>query len=57
MKKELVYIFYYKLSEYGEKIEVLIKRCKSPKRTKIWKQLNESLDNREVKAIGFDIQD
>jgi len=30
--------------------------CKEPQRTKLWKALNDSLCEEEVRAIGFEIK-
>lgn len=46
--------FFYKLvSRFEEDNVYAVKRCRAPRRTKIWKELERKLDADEVASIGY----
>lgn len=52
-RQSYTYLFYYRLTPYGDEIEVLIRDCKQPKRTKVYKDLMQSLNTSEVHSVGY----
>lgn len=46
------WIFYY-INIKGLFVKVITKDCINPNRTKVWKELNEILDNEYIDRIGY----
>tara|TARA_R110000803_G_scaffold122893_2_gene190883 strand:+ start:451 stop:621 length:171 start_codon:yes stop_codon:yes gene_type:complete len=53
MKEFKTYEFYYYFIEGGKEYEVLRKVCKMPERTKIYKELLNSLDSGYIAIFGY----
>ncbi len=53
MKTSTNYQFYFYYQKYGEKHIVINKVCKSPKQTKVYKQLLNSLDKGFIHSFGY----
>ena len=53
MNTQRNYQFYFYYQKYGKKHIVINKVCKSPTRTKVYKQLSNSLNRGFIHCFGF----
>ena len=53
MRTLVDYEFYFYFQKYGQKRIVTNKACKHPKRTKVYKQLLNSLDKGFIHSFGY----
>jgi hypothetical protein len=54
MKQKRNYQFYFYYQKYGEKHIVINKVCKAPTKTKVYKQLLNSLDKGFIHSFGYE---
>ena len=54
MKQKRNYQFYFYYQKYGEKHIVINKVCKSPTKTKVYKQLINSLNKGFIHSFGYE---
>ena len=52
--EKLKYVFYYRVTKDSEDIIHVVKECKSPKRTKAYKELTYMFNTGEIEVFGFD---
>ena len=54
---EGTYEFYYRKSELGKYFIIGTQKCKQPKRTKLFKQLEEIRNNSSIHSYGYMLND
>jgi len=55
--RELQVWEFFTETENGEVSIVTEKECKSPKRTKIWKELQQGLNSEVYHSVGYQVKD